>query len=406
MNARVPREKDRMDGKIFYLLGGNGAPNFGDELMAKGWIDHLSTAFPEAGIVLDCNSVASPQAYFGPEHPSLEVIAGFKQFCNRVIKDRLGDGGGKPALFLEALRQGAAFFDAGDAERHPELRPALDRLARAASFHIFGGGYINTGIRPDSGFLIGLAAAIARRHAIPVFATGIGITPLNLDGRAGAEDLAAALAAFRLFECRDTYGFDKLFELGGGAEIVSGVDDSFLLRPPVAPRGDAAAPALHLSLLRKPLEGRNAGLYDEIVALAEGFGPIFYWNCVPSLGDRNIELLRRRLPRLEVLDCHALIHAPLPVRPGDYMVTQRFHPHLIAARLGCAGTFVEDGVYYFDKHHSILHLGSGFRKYVPGRLADPEVAGRRRPGEIVARDPETMARKARVRDACYGAALG
>ena len=52
-----------MDRRLFYLLGGNGAPNFGDELMAKGWIDYLSTGFPDARIVLDCNSVATPKAY-------------------------------------------------------------------------------------------------------------------------------------------------------------------------------------------------------------------------------------------------------------------------------------------------------------------------------------------------------
>ena len=206
-----------------------------------------------------------------------------------MIKDRFGTGGNKPGIFLEALRYGTEFFHRDHAGRHPELRTALDLVARAEAFHIFGGGYINTGIRPNSGFLIGVAAAIARRYAIPVFATGIGITPLSLKSAAGAGALAEALAAFRLFECRDTYGFDELFELAGGrAEIVSGVDDSFLMRPPRAPRPGGGGPALHVSLLRKPLGGRNAGLLDEIVGLAGSFARVLYWNCVPSLGDQNL----------------------------------------------------------------------------------------------------------------------
>ena len=312
-----------------------------------------------------------------------------------MIKDRFGTGGSKPGVFLEALRYGTEFFDRDHAGRHPELRPALEPLARASSFHIFGGGYINTGIRPDSGFLIGVAAAIARRYAIPVFATGIGITPLSLDECAGAGALAEALAAFLLFECRDTYGFDKLFELADGrAEIVSGVDDSFLLRPPTAPRPGGGGPALHVSLLRKPPEGRNAALHDEIVALAGRFERVHLLELRPKPRRPESRAAAARLPRLEVLDCHAMIHAPLPVQPGDFMVTQRFHPHLIAARLGCTGIFIEDGIYYFDKHHSILHLGSGFRKYAPGQLQDSDTRG---PGAIVVRDPENMARKARVR---------
>ena len=82
------------------------------------------------------------------------------------------------------------------------------------------------------------------------------------------------------------------------AEIVSGVDDSFLMRPPRAPRPGGDGPALHVSLLRKPLGGHNAGLLDEIVGLAGSFARVLYWNCVPSLGDQNLELLRQRLPSL------------------------------------------------------------------------------------------------------------
>ena len=123
-----------------------------------------------------------------------------------------------------------------------------------------------------------------------------------------------------------------------------------------------------------------------------------YWDCVPKLFDRNIRKLGSRLPRMEVIDCADLVLKDLPVQPGDFMVTQRFHPHMLAARLGCDGVFLQDGVYYFDKHHSVLHLGSGFQKYVPGELRIPDAA---EPAPILARDAGHIAQKARVRDACY-----
>ena len=46
----------------------------------------------------------------------------------------------------------------------------------------------------------------------------------------------------------------------------------------------------------------------------------------------------------------------------------------------------------------MLHLGSGFQKYVPGALRIPDAPGQ---APILARDAAHMAEKARVRDACY-----
>ncbi len=387
-----------MSERLFYLLGGNGAPNFGDELMALAWFEYLSAAFPGCRIVLDCNSVNTPRGYFGDRFPGLETIEGLKIFCTKVVRERLKQDGKNPKVFLDALAYGLGFFDVGEDARYPELASALDALARAASFHVFGGGYINTAIRPDSGFLIGIAAAIARRYAIPVFATGIGITPLHVEGAEGRALLARALAAFRLFECRDCYGFDKLFEIANGAApVVNGLDDSFLVRPAAAARPGGGR-TLHLCLLRKPLEGAYEALFEELPALAGGFERVVYWDCVPKLFDRNIRKLGSRLPRMEVIDCADLVLKNLPVQPGDFMVTQRFHPHMVATRLGCDGVFLQDGVYYFDKHHSVLHLGSGFQKYIPGALRIPDAPGQ---APILARDAAHMAEKARVRDACY-----
>ena len=314
-----------------------------------------------------------------------------------MVRERLKQDK-NPKVFLDALAYGLGFFDAGEDARYPELASALDALARAASFHVFGGGYINTAIRPDLGFLIGIAAAIARRYAIPVFATGIGITPLHVEGTEGRALLTRALAAFRLFECRDCYGFDKLFEIANGAApVVNGLDDSFLVRPAAAARPGGGR-TLHLCLLRKPLEGAYEALFEELPALAGGFERVVYWDCVPKLFDRNIRKLGSRLPRMEVINCADLVLKDLPVQPGDFMVTQRFHPHMVAARLGCDRGLPAGRRLLLRQ----APLGAAPRLRLPQVSPRRAAAARRgRPAPILARDAGHMAQKARVRDACY-----
>ena len=238
-----------------------------------------------------------------------------------------------------------------------------------------------------------------RQFGPKVFATGIGVTPLQFNGSESPAALREALAEFALFECRDCHGFDRIFGVtNGSAEVVNGVDDSYLVKPVSSVVGDGAR-RLHLSFVRQAIPDR--GIYDEIRSFAENFDEVKYWNCVPTFNDLNLNELAKLLPKMQVLDCHDLVHAPIPVAPGDFMITQRFHPHLVAARLGCSGVFLHESKYYFDKHQSVVHLGSSFTKYVPGGLTFPLDP---RTGQLLERDAETMARKARVRDLCYGAA--
>ncbi|TNC44204.1 polysaccharide pyruvyl transferase family protein [Rubellimicrobium rubrum] len=384
--------------KNAYLLGGNGAPNFGDELIAKAWLDYLSERSPEARITLDCNSINTPRTFFGLDGDRVQNLSGIKIFANTTIKTQFAGIKNAGERFLTGVRHGLDFFSNGTYAEFPQLREALEAIEDSATFHIFGGGYINSGIRPDSGFLIGFAAAVKRQFGAKIFATGIGLTPLHFDARENTAPLAEALSEFALFECRDVYGYDKLFNLlNNRANLVNGVDDTYMVRY-VSGVEENTPRRLHLCFLRQEFGPELQGLQAEILAIAPAFDEVTYWNCVPNFADRNLDNLRRALPDMRVLDCHQLVFQPLPVGPNDYMVTQRFHPHLIAARLGCSGVFVQDGLYYNDKHRSVVHLGSSFKKYVPGMIdGTPSV----RPARILERDAENMDRKRQVRDFCY-----
>ena len=83
----------------------------------------------------------------------------------------------------------------------------------------------------------------------------------------------------------------------------------------------------------------------------------------------------------------------IPVGVSNYMLTERFHPHLIGARLGFGGAFVSRSGYYDAKHGSVIELGS---KFEPVSLGD-DVAERfdqSTPSRLMAaKDPSEVASK-------------
>ncbi len=63
---------------------------------------------------------------------------------------------------------------------------------------------------------------------------------------------------------------------------------------------------------------------------------------------------------MDIFDAWKLIDK-FPVHRGDAMITNRFHPHLLAARAGATGYFDSSGEYYRTKHDAVLALGSPFK---------------------------------------------
>ena len=82
------------------------------------------------------------------------------------------------------------------------------------------------------------------------------------------------------------------------------------------------------------------------------------------------ERLAAVCPRAEAIRWQELVRGPIPVRPGDHMVTARFHPHLVAARHGATGAYRIDRGYYDVKQGSVVDLGSPFRRIGEAPLAE------------------------------------
>ena len=338
---------------MIYLIGGAGNGNFGDELIVRCWLEFLRERGVDAPVVCDENYASISRRFLGTLHPEV----GFVDDVNR-LKAR------GPATFFAAFARGMRFYENGGFARHPDLAHLAAALERVKLLHLHGGGYVNT-IWPKNAFLLGFAAATKRRYGCRLVGTGLGLLPAAPVPELYQPLLAEALEAFDLLEVRDRWAFDWLRRLSGAANLVLGLDDSYLLRraaPAPGPR------TLHLSWFA------SADGFEEVLDFvagpaAAGFERILFWACI-NQDMRLFERLAAVCPRAESIGWQELVRGPVPVRPGDRMVTARFHPHLVAARHGATGAYRIDRGYYDVKQGSVVDLGSPFRRIGAAPLAE------------------------------------
>lgn len=333
------------------LIGGSGAPNYGDELIALSWLEFLrDVAGPKMEslrVVMDNNSAKHSAALFGSRFGGVEFQSVIKPY-------RMPD---KQAPLLAHLAHGLAFFDGGHWRHHQPLASALESLADSDLAHLYGGGYINTRISPHNALLIGLLAATQRQFGVRLAGTGLGLTPLDFDDTEDTTPLAQAINAFEVFEVRDRHSAQRLRDLGVRDDVlVLGLDDAFLR--PVRVQAGAPARRLHLSAYRSGNVFERPEVRAWLASEAPGFDEVCYWLCCPWLEQEMVDDLRTVLPGLRVLGVEEMLFDGLPVQPGDHMLTMRYHPHLMAARAGVGGQYVALNLYYRHKHEAVVIAGS------------------------------------------------
>jgi hypothetical protein len=329
---------------MLYFIGGAGNGNFGDELIVSGWIDYLSEQNCKMDVIFDENYVKISRRFFNSVSPNITFSEDLSNLKRKGPKD-----------FVGSLIRGIRFYENGGFDRHPELIHLNDIFPRVKVLHLHGGGYINT-IWPTNAFLLGFAAATKRRFGCKIVGTGLGILPA---AKPPAEHLAAfrdAIAAFDVLEVRDRWAFDYLKKISDSPRILSGLDDTYLLRRESGPTSRPRT--LHYSFFS------SANNFDRLLSFAAGpepkaFERIIFWSCT-NQDAKCYEQIAAVCPRTELVSWEDLVHGPLPVGVGDFMITARFHPHLLAARYGAYGAFRKDSGYYDVKHGSVVDLGSPF----------------------------------------------
>lgn len=369
---------------MYILAGGSGIPNFGDELIALNWIRFIQSRDPGAEILLDCKDPQASEAVLGAI-PNVSHVSVLRRLSRAE----------KELDFWGHVRRGREFIRAGGFRRNPFAASFAQAAARARVFHIFGGGYINERW-PSTGFLLGFAASLQELHGVRVATTGLGLMPLSPPPNWRAlREFNDILARFEVVDVRDAESWEAIAG-APGTRASNGLDDSFLA--PVAGRAGPGPRTLHVAVsFGDGNAERFAGLVNHTSAvLRPMFDRALFWRCAPGKDEIALRAFRAACPDIEVREVRELVHGPLPIGPDDAMVATRFHPHLMAARLGIPGYYVVGNEYYRVKHGSVARLGSGFAPF-PREPAGFAPAS----GDMPERDAERVAAKRAIAETIY-----
>lgn len=332
------------------LIGGAGAPNYGDELIVKGWLDRFSQPRHDGEKFIFCENSAEPSRKFhlAWKHP-LRARAAFRDDFALIAKS-------VPHLtFWQQAERGFTFMrDFGfSGVGYKGTRDLFEAL----SFHLHGGGYFNE-IWSDKGFLLGLAASFSKLYGMPAFATGIGFGPFVQDCPDPAR-FAEILSHFKWFETRDSASHQLVTAIAPAANLISGIDDSFILPDDRIFRRDSTKRRLHVSLITSHIKDLPASFWPWLVSQSGAFDEIVFWVSYPWEDREAIARVNAEIPRSTIYTARELVHFRPRIGGEDVFITQRFHVHLAAARAGTRGFYLAHNPYYRQKHESIVALGSG-----------------------------------------------
>lgn len=339
-----------MSRPCYYLVGATGFPNYGDELIARGWLRHLAERAPEADVWLDCHSPGPARTLLDGVHPRARFVDTLWRLCWEA------PGGDSPDPWEVTSWVQRAVHE-------PRLAPrwvaGVELLARADVVHVLGGGYINALWPRHLGLLAGAVAAVDRSGGRAAM-TGLGLDP---PGPGSIRLLRALADRFAVVDVRDAPSARLL----GHPEMhrQQGVDDVFLdLGAHLLDPGPDLPPVMLCLQSDLVHEGRSRlagyahatlrewGVKPAEIGLVEG---------IPGSDQQVYDLLRHELPGSRFIPFQEIWTRGLPARAEQTWISTRFHLHLVAAAAGASGVAVSVKPGYYDtKHRSLLDLGTGW----------------------------------------------
>lgn len=148
---------------MLYLLAGNGAPNFGDELLVQYWLKFYRNIGYDGPITVDGKGASATAALL-------------RNFANvDYVKTLPRHADGMEGSYADFYEQGVEY-----------ARSNLSTFEDVKGFHFLGGGYACANWR-NATRMLGAVVEIGQRLSIPVAATGLGIAPFRTVSPADAE---------------------------------------------------------------------------------------------------------------------------------------------------------------------------------------------------------------------------
>lgn len=392
--ARRITRRPQTPREIIYLVAPSGGPNYGDELIARIWLEHLARVRPDADVVLDCHTPGQASILLRGLHPRAMFVDTLWRICARAADHdhRHSTATSSVTPSWEWAAQAATTLGVA-----PLIAEGVELLGRASVIHLLGGGYVND-IWPHHLALVTGVAAVARTTGARAVASGQGLMPISAGPRGAA--LREAVAAFTLFDVRDEESYAALGP--ARANLAKSGDDAWLaLAPDATPvyADGAETPSGIVLCLQSDLAEHfeHAGATGVEAIARWTAGVLDAWEVdgadvtvvegIPGVDRVAFDLLAPRLRGAAFVPFLHVWRHGLPAAQDQTWISTRFHPHLLAAAAGASGVgVVSEPGYYSTKHCSLTDAGSRWTIARDG-LAVPErpTAGGFSPADRAAR---------------------
>lgn len=330
-----------------YLISPAGHPNYGDELIATGWLRYLAETRPETDVWLDCPNPGLATELFLGLHPRLRTTNTLWRACWEA-------GSSDPVVVMDKVAHLMRHFGS------PSYDLGIDRVRSMESIHVLGGGYLNN-LWPANAGVVAAADAIRSLTGAKLYATGLSVIPVLAGAEDGdGHDLIDMLRGFDHVTVRDEPSASVL-------GLPLGLDDAFLAAGHELQRGFARGGADLVVCLQSDLqtETESAHMFArarEVVqgALAEG-KTVQYVEAIPGVDRPGFDALKDLIRPEDFIPFISVWRDGLPLKQNQTWVTTRFHLHFMAAAAGNLGTAVSIKEGYYDvKHGSMMNLGTGW----------------------------------------------
>ena len=328
--AAAPGPRRPLEGPL-YLVSMASYPNYGDELIARRWLEHLARHRPEDEVWLDCRHPGTASALFGGLHPRLRVT----DAVFRTVEDALRGSRRGVEDIITSL--GTPLYDA----------PLL-ALREAGSLHLLGGGFVNA-VWPENDLIVEAMRAASRLGGAPLIATGQGLAPFGPE----------TLQGFDHVSVRDAPSAQRL-------GIPQGVDDAYLVeRMPVPER---SAPTELVLCVQS--DAVDDGAFERLIGHvrrtvgASGIPRerVRYVEALPGGDFAGYDRLRDLVAEDGFVPFTRFWRGEFSPAAHQVWLTTRFHHHLVAALHGARGIALAAKTGYYDvKHGSLVEGGSRWR---------------------------------------------
>lgn len=331
-----------------YLVSWAGYPNFGDELIAATWVNHLAKVAPTTDVWLDVREPGTVTALLRGLHPRLHVV-------NTLFRTMHEMDHGLDRSWHSLLGDlGSPKYDAG-----------LLALREAGTVHLLGGGLLHRDW-VENLRIVEAMRAVREITGARLVATGQGLMPFAGDPLTDLDHLSV----------RDRPSADA-------AGVPLGYDDAFLLaedprharalgllagqRGGRAGTGAGASSAPSEVVVCVQSDTLAEGSFDRMVAFTETQlkrwdlprESVRYLEAIPGDDHLGYDRLRDLVAPDGFIPFQAAWDGEFAFGPHQVWLTTRFHHHLVGALHGARGVALSGKPGYYDvKHRSVADAGS------------------------------------------------